>query len=183
MNTKFFYKLLIWISLVVFLFAFLGEIFALAPLKALVWTSLIFYLWGVGVWLRIRLKNPIISPYERAEYQTTIDSTLAFIFDNFLVEFWTFCLGGMILLTLGGEKFMKSKDAYQVALENLKNDPELKSQIGTFEETGFLVGGEIRTNYAELSLSLYGTTKGVRAYITMKKDSLVWEIEKIKIKN
>lgn len=177
------YKLLIWTSLVAFLFAFIGELLALAPLKPLVWSSLGIYLCGVGFWIRLRIKKPIISPYERSSYQTSYDSILAFLFDNFLLEFWTFCLGGMMLLTLGlGENF-KSQDPYLAALENLKNNPDLIQEIGTFNQTGFLVGGEIQPNFAELSLSLYGTKKGVRAYITMKKDSTTWEIDKLIIKN
>jgi len=177
------YKLLIWISLVVFLFSFIGEILALAPLKPLVWTSLGLYLLGVGFWTRIRFKKPIISPYERSNYQTSYDSILAFLFDNFLLEFWTFCLGAMMLLTLGlGENF-KSKDPYQAAIENLKNNPDLIREIGTLNQTGFLVGGEIQTNSARLSLSIYGTKKGVRAYIIMKKDSTVWQVEKLTIKH
>lgn len=87
-----------------------------------------------------------------------------------------------MLLVIGGGAAMKSSDGFQAAILEIQQDQQLCERIGVFRGVGTLVAGSTGAYDANLDFSAYGTNGGTRVNIELKKESGLWNVNKLKYK-
>jgi TonB family protein len=80
------------------------------------------------------------------------------------------------------EKKLKSSEAYTVALQTLKDNPEVKDKMGEIQETGFPIGAYTTNNDgsgdAAFVMSVTGSKTTGQYKVEMRRSNSVWKIVK-----
>ena len=182
MNLKTAYKTLIWTGLLLFIAGTVGDANAIQYLShGTIYGPVLFGI-GTVVWIPLRIKKPILHPFNRTEYRSTFDALFAFMFNNFLLEFWAFCCAFGMLIVIGGGTAMKRSVGFRVAVAKIQGDERLTKQIGEFRGTGTLVAGSTSSSQANLNFSAYGTNGGTRVNIELKKELGDWKVNSLEFK-
>jgi hypothetical protein len=176
------YKKIIWTELFLFIAGAIGDANAIPYLRHGATLGPILFLLGIIIWIPLRLKNPIPHPFRPKEYKSSLDAVLAFMFNNFVLEFWAFCFGFGMLIILGGGSLMKSSIGFQTAITKIQQDEELKKRIGEYRNIGNLISGSTSSREADLVFSAYGTNGGARVRISITKESNEWQVNFIEYK-
>jgi hypothetical protein len=116
---------------------------------------------------------------------------------NWLQKNWkwlvpTGCLGSALLCVLfvGGilmvvTTAIKSSDAYQVALERARANPEVVEALGEPIEPGFMPTGSIEVNgssgYADLGIPISGPKSSGTIYVQAQKFADEWEFNRLEV--
>lgn len=174
MDSKITYKTMVWAGLLIFIAGTVGDAKAIEYMRYGAIVGPILFGIGTIIWIPLRIKNPILQPMNSHEYKSTADAFLAFIFNNFMLEFWAFCCAFGMLMVIGGGAAMKSSGGFNAAVTTILADDELANRIGEFQGTGILVSGSTRSTKAHLNFSAYGTTGGTRVSISLVKESGQW---------
>lgn len=180
MNLKTTYKALIWAGLLLFVAGTVGDVNAIPYLRHGATLGPVLFAAGTVIWIPLRIKKPILHPYNSNKYKSTLDAQFAFMFDNFVLEFWAFCCAFGMLIAVGGGIAMKSSSGFQVAVAKIQEDEQLLKQIGEFRETGSSVTGSTSSTEANLTFSAYGSKEGTRVQIKLTKESRGWVVNFLK---
>lgn len=180
MNLKTIYKTLIWTGLLLFIAGTVGDVNAIPYLRRGATFGPVLFAIGTVIWIPLRIKRPILHPFNSNEYKSTFDALFAFMFNNFVLEFWAFCCAFGMLIVIGGGTAMKSSTGFQVAVAKIQEDERLTKQIGEFRRTGTLVAGSTSSTQANLDFSAYGTNGGTRVNIELTKKSGDWVVNSLK---
>ena len=181
MDNKVIYKILIWTGLLIFIVGIIGDANAIPYLRQGAIIGPVLFFLGTIIWIPQRVKNPILHPFNSNKYRTGFDASFAVIFDNFLLEFWTFCCAFGMLIILGGGAAMKSSDGFEAAILLLQEDEKVKNQIGELNGPGVLVGGSTSRTMAKLGFSVYGSKGSARIDIEVIKSSGEWDLVSLEI--
>ncbi|WOK07763.1 hypothetical protein RT717_03880 [Imperialibacter roseus] len=173
-DLKTIYQTLIWAGILIFITGVICDAKAIEYLRYGAIVGPILFGIGTIIWIPLRIKNPILHPMNFHEYKSTADAFLAFIFNNFMLEFWAFCCAFGMLMVTGGGAAMKSSGGFNAAVTTIMADDELTNRIGEFQGTGILVSGSTSSTKAHLIFSAYGTTGGTRVSISLAKESGQW---------
>lgn len=103
-------------------------------------------------------------------------------------------LGVILILLLGAvaaaiyfgygfvEKKLKSSEAYQVAVQTLKDNPEVQEKLGEIQETGFPLGAYTQNSDgsgdAAFVMSVTGSKTTGQYTVEMRRSNSVWKIVK-----
>lgn len=180
MNIRRTYKTLLWTGLLLFIAGVIGDANAIPYLRYGVTFGSILFMIGTVIWVSLRIKKPILHPYNSNDYKSTFDAFFAFMFNNFILEFWAFCCAFGMLIVIGGGTAMKSTNGFRVAIDKIRTDKQLINQIGDFKEAGILVAGSSGPTEAKLSFSAYGTKGGTKVNISVAKESGEWRVNSLK---
>ncbi|MGF1635779.1 MAG: hypothetical protein ACFCUU_01815 [Cyclobacteriaceae bacterium] len=180
MNFKTIYKLLTWTGLILFIIGVIGDLNAISSLRHVSIVGLVFFIIGIFIWIPYRIKKPILQPLNSHEYKSNSDALFAFIFNNFILEFWGFCFAIGMLIVIAGGASMKNSVGFKVAIAKIQEDERLINRIGQFHGTGILVAGSTGSIMANLEFSAYGTNGGTRVYIKLEKESGEWKVNSFK---
>lgn len=180
MNLKTIYKTLIWTGLLLFIAGTVGDANAILYIRHGVTFGPILFAIGTLIWIPLRIKKPILHPFNTNEYKSTVDALFAFMFNNFVLEFWAFCCAFGMLIAIGGGAAMKSSAGFQAAVIKIQEDEQLTHQIGEFRGTGTLVVGSTSSNQAKLKFCAYGTQGATQVNIELEKVSGIWEVNLLK---
>ena len=182
MNLRTTYKTLIWIGLVLFIAGTVGDANAIPYLRH----GAIFgpVLFGIGtiIWIPLRIKKPILHSFNSNEYRSTFDAIFAFMFNNFVLEFWAFCFAFGMFIMISSGTAMKNSVGFRIAVTKIQEDERLLNQIGEFQGTGIFIGGSTSPTKANLDFSAYGTNGGTRVNIEIAKESGDWKVNSLKFK-
>ena len=181
MNPKRTYKYLIWSGLILFFTGIIGDGQAILILSYGAYFGPILYVVGVIIWATLRIKKPILHPFSTYRNEPVVNTIFLFFMDNFMREFWGFCMAIMMMLILGADAGFKQSDGYKAALEELKNNEELKNLIGDFKRVGPSVGGSISSSDARLGFSVYGSKNSSPIKIQMSKENQQWKLVSLEI--
>lgn len=181
MNLKRTYQFLIWSGLIVFIAGIIGDGRAISALSYGAYLGPFLYGVGVIIWVVIRIKKPILHPFSSYENEPTVNTIFLFFMDNFMREFWGFCVAIMMIMLVAGSEMIKQARGYEAAIEELKINPELKSIIGEFNRIGPILGGSTSSQMINLGFSVYGTKGASPIRIKMTKESDKWEFVSLEI--
>ncbi len=179
MNSRTLYKSLIWIGLISFIAGFVCEVNAIPYFRHLLIIGMIQFGIGTIIWIPIRLKKPILYPFEKRKYKSTGDALFAYLLNNFVLEFWGFCVAfGMIIVILGGS-FRQSKQL-KFVIAKLEESKQLTEKIGVIQDTGIIVESSIGPGNMKFEFSAYGTKGAARVSVELNDQSGEWEIKNLK---
>ncbi|MEQ9305676.1 MAG: hypothetical protein RJQ14_17315 [Marinoscillum sp.] len=174
------YKILLWIGLLIFIIGMIAEINAIDYLYHGLVVGPVFYTVGILWWIPKRLKKPILHPYDPDEYKSTSDAGLAFLMNNFLLEFWAGCCYLVMVMFLAGGLLMKQTEGYQVSEDILETDETVRSEFGKLRGMGHLISGSSSSQNAELLITIFGSEKNGSVKIDIVKQPDRWELEELK---
>jgi hypothetical protein len=93
------------------------------------------------------------------------------------------CGGGGVALVTGIMGMMKSSDAYQMALEQVRADKDVTTQLGQPVETGWWVQGNIQVSgsggHAEMSFPISGPKGKGTASVEAIKEGGKWKLTRL----
>ena len=95
------YKTLIWIGIILFTAGVIADGNSIPYLRHGAILGPILFVVGIVIWIPHRLKKPILHPLSLKEYKSSVDAIFAFVLNNFMLEFWTFCCCGHIIQPQG----------------------------------------------------------------------------------
>ncbi len=142
----------------------------------------VLFVIGAIIWITVRIRQPILHPFDSRKYRSQGDAFMAFIFNNFLLEFWAFCLGFAMLIVVGGGSLMKTSPGFKAAIIEIQENDAIMERIGKYGGTGALVSGSTSTYNADLDFSVYGAKGGVRVNISLSKELGYWEVKSLQFK-
>ena len=180
MNFRSIYKTLNWTGILLFIAGVIGDANAIPYLRNGATIGPILFIIGTLIWIPLRIKKPILHPYNSEEYNSVADTLFAFVLNNFVLEFWAFCCAFGMLLVLGGGASMKNTSGFEKAIEIVSIDREIANKIGVYKGTGALVAGTVSSTIADLDFSAYGTKGGTRINIKLSKETGEWILESLK---
>ncbi len=161
------YQVLFWLGFFTFLVGILADLNGVRYLNLFVLIGPAAFFGGMALWLFLRIQRPIVSPYDRKKYATQFDAILAFIFGNFLMEFFGFCVAVSMIWVIDNGIRIKNDKTFMDGIELLKNNPELYALIGDYKETGIMASVEKSGPFTIYDFSAYGTKGGTQVSIRL----------------
>ncbi|WP_436516659.1 hypothetical protein [Ekhidna sp. To15] len=180
MSSRTLYKFLIWTGLISFIAGFICEVNAVLYLRHLLIIGIVLFGIGIIVWLPLRLKKPILHPLNVDKYKSSGDALLAYVFNNYLLEFWGFCVAVAMMIVIIGGSF-RTNSRLQIAINKLQESKELEDKIGIIQDTGIIVSSSNSADFMKFELSVYGSKDGARVDVELDNQSGSWEIKELKI--
>lgn len=181
MNLKRIYKYLIWLGLVIFIIGVIGDGKAIRLLSFGAYLGPLLYVTGIFIWIPLRFKKPILHSFNSNGDQSFINSSFAFFMDNFMREFWGFCIVLLMFMILDSSVIIQS-NGYKAAISVIENNAEVKAKIGKFKTVGPIVGGSTSSSMVKLGFSIYGSKDSSPLRIELKNENGKWELTSLKLK-
>jgi hypothetical protein len=165
------YQILFWVGTFTFLAGILADLNGVRYLNLFVLIGPAAFFGGMALWLFLRIQRPIVSPYNRKKYATQFDAVLAFIFGNFLMEFFGFCVAISMIWVVDNGIRIRNETNFKAGIEILKNNTELKALIGDFMETGIMAWKEKSGHYTIYDFTAYGNKGGTQVSMRLTNDN------------
>ena len=158
------YILLFNIGLVLWVLGFIGEFNGFNIVRHGVLVGPMIFLVATAIWIRQRIKKPILVSYQPKKNLSKFDAIFAFIFNNLFRE----AIGLLILISmlfhLGVIYYISNSSRYQEVKSIAINDYELKDIIGELTSMSYYIMSSNETD-ANHSIYLYGTKGKTKATI------------------
>lgn len=176
MNPKRTYKYLIWLGIIIFIIGVIADGRAMPNLRYGAYIGPILFIAGVFIWIPLRLRNPILHSFSSYENQSFVDTAFGFFMDNFMREFWGFCIAFFMFMLLAGGYGIKQSIGYEAAIYEIKSNVEVKTKIGNFQSIGPILGGSTSTEMLKLGFSIYGSKGSSPIRIELKNENGEWKL-------
>jgi hypothetical protein len=175
------YKIVIWSALLIFTIGIVGEIKAINYLyHGLIVAPLVFTI-GIFMWIPKRIKSPILHPYSPKEYKSVADAVIAYLFNNFLLEFWAGWSYLLVIGVLAGKLLFSQSEGFKSAKILMNQDETVKSEFGEITGIGHLISGSVSDQKASFFLTVFGSLKNGDIQIEVEKSQSEWELKKMKL--
>jgi len=165
------YQTLFWFGLFTFLVGILADLNGVRYLNLLVLIGPATFFGGMALWLFLRIQRPIVSPYDRMKYATHFDAIMAFLFGNFLMEFFGFCVAISMIWVIDNGIRIKNDTTFREGIELMKYNPELRELIGDFKETGIMATVEKSGANTIYEFSAYGSNGGIQVSMRLATEN------------
>ncbi|MBW3546140.1 MAG: cytochrome c oxidase assembly factor 1 family protein, partial [Bacteroidetes bacterium] len=136
---------------------------------------------GNITWITLRIKKPILEPYDSNKYASSVDAGLAFIFNNFLLEFWGFCIFLWMIAFIFMSVVFKESQGFEAATDFIEHNEEVLNRFGTINSYGTLITGSVSPTYASLGFSVYGSKNSGHITVEVDKNSGEWRLTQLEI--
>jgi len=139
----------------------------------------VVYTLGILIWLPKRIKLPILHPYSPDDYKSSADAAIAFIFNNFMLEFWAFWCYLLIVGSIAGKILLSQSDGFKKAEILLKEDVKFRNEYGEINGIGHLMTGSVSNQKANFYFTVFGSEKNGDVQIEVEKLHDEWKLKKM----